>query len=45
MMIIKYLSIEKPFTLFCVSHSAIKACHPKVMMFYFAADNNVDMKL
>ncbi|XP_039530334.1 connector enhancer of kinase suppressor of ras 3-like isoform X2 [Pimephales promelas] len=29
----------------CKKKYAIKACHPKVMMFYFAADNNVDMKL
>ncbi|XP_050988990.1 interactor protein for cytohesin exchange factors 1-like [Labeo rohita] len=29
----------------CKKKYAIKACHPKVMMFYFAADSNEDMKL
>nr|XP_055028129.1 connector enhancer of kinase suppressor of ras 3 isoform X2 [Misgurnus anguillicaudatus] len=29
----------------CKKKFAIKACHPKVMMFYFAADNNEDMNL
>uniref|UniRef100_A0A671QEX5 PH domain-containing protein n=1 Tax=Sinocyclocheilus anshuiensis TaxID=1608454 RepID=A0A671QEX5_9TELE len=29
----------------CKKKYAIKACHPKVMMFYFAADNNEDMNL
>ncbi|XP_042598875.1 connector enhancer of kinase suppressor of ras 3-like isoform X2 [Cyprinus carpio] len=29
----------------CKKKYAIKACHPKVMMFYFAADSNEDMNL
>ncbi|XP_073683085.1 interactor protein for cytohesin exchange factors 1-like isoform X4 [Garra rufa] len=29
----------------CKKKFAIKACHPKVMMFYFAADSNEDMNL
>ncbi|XP_056623065.1 connector enhancer of kinase suppressor of ras 3-like isoform X2 [Triplophysa dalaica] len=29
----------------CKKKYAIKACHPRVMMFYFAADSNEDMSL
>lgn len=29
----------------CKKKYAIKACHPRVMMFYFAADSNEDMNL
>lgn len=28
-----------------LSHSAFKACHPQVMMFYFAAENYEEMNL